>query len=904
MGALIHISLQLSNSTIPAFTPPAFQVSNDTVIVNVLFFSSLSLVLLDAFLAVLLKSSLREFNRAWRQYNASMPRAQERERRMQSLERWKLQVLVAVLPILIQLSLFFFFIGLLVHIFPFHPMIGALTLGALLIGLSLYVMTMGISVFDVYSPFSTPLSRGFIYLATPTYGVISRAGTYVATCVPRIFHPLFSPVASPDSIHQLQQGKAAGPVQKYKYDDSACHRDIANRLFNTIPESVPVLLELLAAPMKYPYLRPRSREVWEQLVRATVSLLGDPEQYTIPVAMIVARAFLPCADSCTLRVSLSKALQHSSPDSDPIPFQTIYRQLLDMKEDTSPPYPQWPQVCEDTRNLRASDSTATELIWVIDTINLYGHPSPQTYRQLNHEKLGEFLGSILIYSSKMTPGSEDKRRLIMAVIWAIRGSGILSTRGRSCTSNEPIPFMEGYLLMKGLGAHSSEAGLFAQVNPIDTSQFEEEIKPTPPGSSYGPQSLVAPFLLSIQEEVDHSTIFELFRRDRHHADIRPLMRGLWLAWKAGCDPKIVLRCAATALCSLDLAPFYRNHSSMHELTQLFVAHYNIRLASDANLITLDALMLIHEAIKLCEYREAVDHHGWFTTEYADERENGYSRPNPWLKLHLYNTYSAKFDVEATLWNDTGSIETESTQFIAKERLNFYVDSFAPEPDLLGVFLRFKDPDISSPALISAITRHPLSPNPPAYLQSPGILDFFHELTVEERSRCVLGLNERTVQIPPPMGGFLVILRWLNICQALEVVGWSSLPERFGFALASMFLDTGIQDLEIIVQREYDILHESRGDRRMLLDAKFPGIRERVMGAKKNFLPFLEGLLQYMVPRMSRGQWREISGWWGSRRLDIFDDFLNLTKGSIETALQDALGHLEREARALFEELPM
>ena len=58
MDVLIHISQQLSNSTTPAFEPAAFQVSPNAAAVNMLFFVSLALVLIDAFLAMLVKGWL------------------------------------------------------------------------------------------------------------------------------------------------------------------------------------------------------------------------------------------------------------------------------------------------------------------------------------------------------------------------------------------------------------------------------------------------------------------------------------------------------------------------------------------------------------------------------------------------------------------------------------------------------------------------------------------------------------------------------------------------------------------------------------------------------------------------------------------------------------------------------
>src|SRR5258708_5565542 len=85
---LIHISQQLSNSTTPAYSPAEFTVSPSIAAVNVLLFLSLALVLIDAFLAMLVKSWLQEFDRNWRKHTVAHLRAQERERRLQSLERW------------------------------------------------------------------------------------------------------------------------------------------------------------------------------------------------------------------------------------------------------------------------------------------------------------------------------------------------------------------------------------------------------------------------------------------------------------------------------------------------------------------------------------------------------------------------------------------------------------------------------------------------------------------------------------------------------------------------------------------------------------------------------------------------------------------------------------------------
>src|SRR5258706_5784487 len=170
MDVLIHISQQLSNSTTPAFEPTDFQVSSNAAVVNMLLFLSLALVLIDAFLAMLVKGWLQEFDRGWRKYTVAHLRAQERERRLQELESWKLHDLVALLPILIQWSLLLFSIGILVLIFPLHLPSAIVCLLAFVSVVGFYVFTTGVSIVNNYAPFSSLVSRllarGFAMLHT------------------------------------------------------------------------------------------------------------------------------------------------------------------------------------------------------------------------------------------------------------------------------------------------------------------------------------------------------------------------------------------------------------------------------------------------------------------------------------------------------------------------------------------------------------------------------------------------------------------------------------------------------------------------------------------------------------------------------------------------------------------
>jgi hypothetical protein len=69
-------------------------------------------MLLAAFIAMLIKSWVREFDRGLRAMSLPEQRAKTREFRYLGLEHWKLPEMVAVLPLLIQISLLLFAIGL------------------------------------------------------------------------------------------------------------------------------------------------------------------------------------------------------------------------------------------------------------------------------------------------------------------------------------------------------------------------------------------------------------------------------------------------------------------------------------------------------------------------------------------------------------------------------------------------------------------------------------------------------------------------------------------------------------------------------------------------------------------------------------------------------------------------
>jgi len=158
---LIYQTQMMRNSSLGPYVPTDFSPPEYIVVVNALFYASLGIMLLAAFIAMLIKSWVREFDRGLQAMSLPEQRAKTREFRYLGLEYWKLSEMVAILPLLIQLSLLLFFIGLVVFLFYISKPSFGVTMSIFGVGIVYYAVTASISVFVTSSPFRSPVSRAF-----------------------------------------------------------------------------------------------------------------------------------------------------------------------------------------------------------------------------------------------------------------------------------------------------------------------------------------------------------------------------------------------------------------------------------------------------------------------------------------------------------------------------------------------------------------------------------------------------------------------------------------------------------------------------------------------------------------------------------------------------------------------
>jgi len=158
---LIYQTQMMRNSSLGPYVPPVFSPPEHIVIVNALFYASLGVMLLAAFIAMLIKSWVREFDRGLEAMSLPEQRAKTREFRYLGMKRWKLPEMVGILPLLIQISLLLFSIGLILFLFYISTPSFRVTTAIFGIGVFYYAVTTSISVFVTSSPFHSPLSRTF-----------------------------------------------------------------------------------------------------------------------------------------------------------------------------------------------------------------------------------------------------------------------------------------------------------------------------------------------------------------------------------------------------------------------------------------------------------------------------------------------------------------------------------------------------------------------------------------------------------------------------------------------------------------------------------------------------------------------------------------------------------------------
>ncbi|KAJ7156405.1 hypothetical protein C8R46DRAFT_959802, partial [Mycena filopes] len=163
---LTQISLQLAAAangttfTIPA--PIPFRRPTASVVCNALWFISLGLSLTSALIATLMEQWARDYLHKSNRHSAPVVRARIFAYLFYGLKRFKLHVVVELVPLLLHSSLVVFFAGLVAFLLPVDAVLVAITSCILGLTLAIYCCLTVLPIIWPDCPYRTPLSSGLL----------------------------------------------------------------------------------------------------------------------------------------------------------------------------------------------------------------------------------------------------------------------------------------------------------------------------------------------------------------------------------------------------------------------------------------------------------------------------------------------------------------------------------------------------------------------------------------------------------------------------------------------------------------------------------------------------------------------------------------------------------------------
>ena len=323
---LIHISSQLNNVSTPAYTSQPFAAEQPYVIANFLCFASLAVLLVASLLAMLVKSWIREFTQNLPPQKLAEKRAKEREYRFRGLIANKMPEIVASLPILIQLALTLFCVGLLVYLNQANVQIMIAT-GCIFSSILLfYLFTTIIAVYDPSAPFPSPLSRFLTRSIQWINRLPSRIIRWIehrrSTYTFHSFRILRAPLPR-DLLVILRQWQRALVPSRNSRKSSDLELHVVNRLANetlVAPENVRTFTTLLQYLALHGRLRPIARQEWRDIISTVLTVdSSTPLLTTRGILRVIVSAYDPTVDGSDALLNLASALLGIDNKPKPVP---------------------------------------------------------------------------------------------------------------------------------------------------------------------------------------------------------------------------------------------------------------------------------------------------------------------------------------------------------------------------------------------------------------------------------------------------------------------------------------------------------------------------------------------------------------------------------------------------------
>ena len=610
---LLHISLQLSNSSVPAYVEPRSFVPTNAAVVNTLLFTSLALVIIDAYLAVLTRGWLREFDRSWRNLNVPEERARAREMRFQALKQYRLPEVVGLLPLLIQASLVLFGVALIIMLFDLYRPTAYPTIVILVASVLFYFSTTVVSAIDTNAPFTSSFSRAL-------HVIINI----------RWFQSFFV------ALSHLKWG--TGTAKDVQVTQVETQLAIYNRLYTATSkavENLPVFAALFDQWVHTPFLRPRSMADWSPVLSLIQPYLSNTSLSKDFGLRSVARLFL-CFDLKEQKgqQALIEALRER--DGDPAEQPSIDQLYIHLLHQ---PDPDWSPTCQQVLKLKSDSDTIIELRWILTWI---------TFRFLDQSKelsdnrdsswdssmrnIIPFLRSVAVYiiQNRMVNDNHGLFDLLLRVTQLIAdGFKEMDKPHTDTGSSEPQTSTEAV-----------HVELFVSIGdflvpPESKWEFIHDLYTASSTSAAGFNRdftlLIVMLMIGTLSAVEYSRVDASITYDPFinlPKDLPVLMDGLWEIWQANCVDHYLLTGIATWILNQSSGSFQKpTQDTQQSSFQILLEAYDSHTSGAIPLVTSGARQFIGAALSF-----SIGLFNWGMKWQPQTLE----LRNPWLVMHTHN----------------------------------------------------------------------------------------------------------------------------------------------------------------------------------------------------------------------------------------------------------------------------
>ncbi|KAL1679552.1 hypothetical protein EV122DRAFT_277132 [Schizophyllum commune] len=201
---------------------------------NRFWFISLALSLFAAFMAVLIRQWVHEYERAVAGH--AKHRVLVGQYRYSGMKRWRVPFIVALLPMMLHLALLFFFVGLILYVFKLDRSMAWALAAFTMFFYSLYLLTTVLPMIFVDCPYQTPVSYYVHFLVVRMWGWIWWSLQAVS-----IIHNPQNPTPRTDLVSWTPRSREKEAVQGRK--DELVAKSLARALSTS---SNPTLIRIAA----------------------------------------------------------------------------------------------------------------------------------------------------------------------------------------------------------------------------------------------------------------------------------------------------------------------------------------------------------------------------------------------------------------------------------------------------------------------------------------------------------------------------------------------------------------------------------------------------------------------------------------------------------------------------------